>query len=79
MRSKKSVARSSPKVESDAPIPLPAPPEIPDWVTATPDETEYQLGVRQPDAEMEQLITVTRDEYLALKAHLAKMRGHLSA
>lgn len=54
-----------------------ATPEVPDWVTETPDETEYWLGIRQPDADMEQLIDdITRDEYIALKAHLAKMRGY---
>ena len=46
----------------------------PDWVTSTPEECEYQLAVFHEGGE-EQFIELTRAEYIALKEHLANIRG----
>ena len=82
MRSKKTLAakpapplpKAPAKVESEAPIPLPASPEIPEWAKETPMQTfGYWLGME--DASIyEQMIEVTRDEYIELKEYLHQAR-----
>ncbi len=67
------------KANAIAPEAVPAPNSIPDWVEETPAETEYTLCVFDGDGGCSQEITVTRDEYLQLKQHLAEMRGHVEA
>ena len=51
-----------------------------DWETFTPEENlnGYQL-VFWDDNEVEQGIWMSREEYIALKEHLAKMRGLIAA
>jgi hypothetical protein len=50
--------------------------ETPDWVTKTPgDNTTYELVV-YVDSAGEQEIELDRAEFIFLKAHLAKKRGH---
>lgn len=53
---------------------------LPDWVTETRDELSYVLLITHDrsdgvDGSMEGL-DLTRDEYIALKRHLAEMRGY---
>ncbi len=58
-----------------------APREVPDWVTQTHEIANwsgYFLHVLD-DNTFEEDIELTRDEYIELKAHLAKMRGYVSA
>jgi hypothetical protein len=50
--------------------------EIPDWVEDTPADPSYSLAVFDNEGNMPQEIDVTRDEYIALKRHLAAMRGY---
>jgi hypothetical protein len=52
-----------------------APASVPGWAMKTPDEIEYYLEMYDPNSEPLQNILVTRDEFEALKKHLAKMRG----
>jgi hypothetical protein len=49
----------------------PAP--IPEWVTEVPKETQYVLTMWTGENVD---LDITRSEFIALKAHLAKMRGH---
>lgn len=50
--------------------------EVPEWLTKTMHEMDYKLeimcGCGDCNAEV---VDLTRDEYIALKHHLAKMRG----
>ncbi len=55
--------------------PAPGTPERPDWVDETPDECDYRLLMYDSGGGAVQEIVVTRAEYLALKQHLAEMRG----
>jgi len=49
--------------------------ESPDWVTHTPDPIEtYHLAMCE-DGRDAQLIAIDRDEFIALKEHLAGVRG----
>lgn len=49
----------------------------PDWATETPeDPIEYQLTMWDAGTDA-QTVYMTRDEYIALKQHLAKLRGHV--
>jgi len=50
--------------------------EIPEWVDKTPDPPEYDLVMWDAGGSSEENIEVTREEYIALKAHLAGMRGY---
>lgn len=50
---------------------------LPDWLTHTPDETIYSLTMFDGGGTAVQDIEITRDEYLALKAHLANLRGYV--
>jgi hypothetical protein len=48
----------------------------PDWVTETPDETTYSISMFDDGGVSVQNIEITREEYCALKAHLAALRGY---
>ena len=51
------------------------PRELPGWLDDTP-ETLYRLHTeRDIDDFVEQNIDLTKDEYIELKRHLAKIRG----
>jgi hypothetical protein len=50
-------------------------PEIPDWLTETPDETEYQLAMLDHDGDRQQDIQLTRAEFEKLKYYLGRLRG----
>ena len=52
------------------------PAEIPEWVNETPEECTYDLTMDDGDGSNIQDVELTRDEYLALKKHLAAMRGY---
>jgi hypothetical protein len=49
-----------------------APKSVPDWVEKTPD-IEYWMEAWLEQSLQE--VPLTREEYIALKRHLAKMRG----
>ena len=51
--------------------------ELPEWVTKTMPEPDYvlEMACRCGDCNTES-VDLTRDEYLALKLHLAKLRGY---
>lgn len=51
--------------------------EVPEWATTTPEEIDYYLEMYDPNDEALQHVDLTRDEFIALKEHLAKMRGFL--
>src|ERR1022692_1574764 len=53
-------------------VPQPAP-EVPDWANDTPYETLYTIEMWQQ--EIVETVDMTRAEYIALKQHLAAMRG----
>ena len=55
----------------------PPAPDVEDWVNDTPDETLYQLEMWQQ--ETIESIDMTRREYVALKQHLAGLRGLIPA
>jgi hypothetical protein len=59
----------------------PAAPAVPEWVTETPD-TYYHLSMDgalgTATGEFDQEIELTREEYVALKALVAKMRGYVA-
>ncbi len=48
---------------------------LPDWAIKTPEEISYDLEMYDPWTGTVDGVTLTRDEYIALKQHLAKMRG----
>ncbi len=48
--------------------------EIPNWVDDTWPEQTYELQIMGDTSQ--ELIDMTRDEYITLKAHLAAMRGY---
>jgi hypothetical protein len=50
--------------------------EIPYWVDSTLPEHAYQLVIMESGDHSEELVELTRDEYITLKAHLAAMRGY---
>jgi hypothetical protein len=55
-------------------------PSTPRWVTHTPDPMGYGLFMTTPNAHTEgQDIELSREEFLALKAELAKIRGYAAA
>jgi hypothetical protein len=51
------------------------PNEIPNWVANTPNEQAYELNMFDSDDNAQQ-IEMSRDEFIALKAHLAALRGY---
>ena len=51
-------------------------PEIPEWVSNTPDEPLYRLIMYDCEGWGVEEVAATRDEYIALKDHLAAMRGY---
>ncbi|MDZ4798875.1 MAG: hypothetical protein SGI92_11985 [Bryobacteraceae bacterium] len=48
--------------------------ESTEWIASTPPECEYFIEMMGSDTT-EQRIDITRDEYIALRAHLVKLRG----
>jgi hypothetical protein len=52
--------------------------EIPYWVTETPEECSYDLSMFEGRGGSIEEISISRDEYIGLKAHLAAMRGYHS-
>ena len=46
----------------------------PDWLE-TPDDMHYIMSMDANVGEYLQEVDLTREEYIALKAHLAKLRG----
>jgi len=46
----------------------------PEWLD-TPDETEYDLVMSGEAGSSVQMVNLSRDEYIALKAHLCELRG----
>jgi hypothetical protein len=64
------------------PVPAPAiqPAAVPNWVTETPEYTKYALVMDNfGTGERDQDIELSRAEFIALKQHLAQIRGCLSA
>ena len=55
----------------------PEPPATPEWVTETPHQEMYDLEMSEGTSGSVQHISLTRDEYIELKRHLAVMRGHM--
>lgn len=51
--------------------------EIPAWVNDTPPDHSYSLTMFQNSDSSIQDIELTREEYIALKEHLAAMRGYV--
>jgi hypothetical protein len=51
-------------------------PETPDWVTDTPPDHSYSIDMYENSDATIQNIEITRTEFLALKEHLARMRGY---
>lgn len=49
-----------------------------DWIQETPRECEYNLIMFSQDGAGIQEIYMTRDEFIALKARLAELRGYSS-
>jgi hypothetical protein len=73
MSTKKTTARKRAAVTTIQPPAEPNP--LPDWLTETPYECEYSLLMYGPD-QNEQEVHMARAEYIALKQHLAEMRGY---
>src|ERR1043166_2560438 len=48
----------------------------PDWVWSTPWEIEYSLSMINDGGEDTERIDLTRDEYISIKHHLARLRGY---
>lgn len=54
--------------------------QLPEWVTRTPDPMGYGLFMTTPNTHTEgQDIELSREEFVALKKELAKMRGYAVA
>ena len=54
----------------------PAAAEVPEWVTKTMGEMTYGLEIMCGCGDCNtEAVDLTREEYIALKLHLAKMRG----
>jgi ribosomal protein L7/L12 len=53
-------------------------PYRPDWIDDTPDELNYCLLMEQNDGDCERLqeVSLTRQEFIGLKQHLARLRGY---
>jgi hypothetical protein len=58
--------------------PNPPPAMVPEWVTDTPEDIYYDLTMIEVYGGADQQISLTRDEFIALKDHLAKMRGYVA-
>jgi hypothetical protein len=52
--------------------------EIPDWVNETPERIETYDLTMWVDGGGIQSVEMSRDEYIALKQHLAAMRGYIT-
>jgi hypothetical protein len=51
------------------------PNEVPEWVTETPEPTTYALAMWDSSGGSIQEVPVDEKEFIALKSHLAKLRG----
>jgi hypothetical protein len=51
------------------------PVEQPEWVTETPRDNQYEMGMYAWDGEALQEIYVSREEFIVLKRRLAELRG----
>jgi hypothetical protein len=71
---RRDIARNGGEVESVTAVSDAEGPELPDWITETPDDNTYNLEMWDEN-ETIQSIDLTRVEYLTLKRHLAEMRG----
>jgi hypothetical protein len=49
--------------------------EVPEWLTETPRDHGYQLVMFENDESSIQTVDMDREEYIAMKEHLAAMRG----
>jgi hypothetical protein len=63
-------------ISAAAPNPQSEPPGVPEWVTDTPEECEYRMYMWVPSGETAEEISMTREEYMALKNRLAVIRGY---
>ncbi len=52
------------------------PDEIPDWVEETPHDTLYTLEMYEGTGGSAQEVTLSREEFIELKRHLAAVRGY---
>lgn len=52
------------------------PAAIPEWATTTPPDHQYLLEMFESSDQSVEEVDLTRDEYIALKAHLAALRGY---
>jgi hypothetical protein len=50
-------------------------PNIPEWASSTPYDAGYQLAMDNGETDI-QVVKMNREEYEALKEHLAAMRGY---
>jgi hypothetical protein len=48
----------------------------PEWVWSTPWEAEYSLSMLNDGGEDTERIDLTREEYVSIKHHLARIRGY---
>ena len=72
--------KSELKIRTVPTAPKRKPEPEPAWVTDTPKDSEYVLEMFDfGSGEAAQTVEVTRAEFLALKRHLARMRGYSSA
>lgn len=70
---------SEPRRPRRKPAPAPTVQEIPEWVTETPEPfTPFQLIAQESNGDVTQGIALSRDEYIACKAVVAKMRGYVA-
>jgi len=53
------------------------PAEVPAWVTEDPNDIDYWLHAFHEGECHEQRISMTREEFKALKVHLATLRGYV--
>ena len=70
-------APKKPKTIAEAAIAVTPQCELPDWLTATDPESMYQLSFRGEDCDVDPLIQLTRSEFIALRHHLAELRGYI--
>jgi hypothetical protein len=67
---------SQQKPAKPAAVPQESVPDAPqEWLVSTPVENTYELEMFGDDGQSVQTISMTRDEYISLKLHLAKLRG----
>ena len=67
------------KTETPAAAPVPARLAAEDWANNTPRDFDYDLMMYDEYDGQRQIISLTRDEYIDLKHHLAGLRGIVPA